>query len=121
MRIRRCDTPVPSTRYPTRVGTPPDVKTITFETAMGLSRSAIPPLIWRDGLGRVCRLIIDTPSTRTVPFLRLTSRTRPVLPLSFPVMIFTSSSFFSLILFGGGATSFLPMLDDLRRQGDDLH
>src|SRR5580704_528310 len=63
-----------------RDGTPPDVRTIRFEIAMGLSRSAIPPLICLEGLGRVCRLIIETPSTRTFPTARSTEMTRPVSP-----------------------------------------
>src|SRR5580704_7558821 len=105
-----------------RVGTPPEVRAITFDTAMGLSRSAMPPLIWREGLGRVWRLIIETPSTNTVPFLRLTSRTRPVFPRSRPAMTFTWSSFLILILSGGGGLNFLlPMLDDLRSERNDFH
>src|SRR5215469_1568643 len=71
---------------------------MTFEIAMGLSFSAIPPLICLAGLGRVWRLIIDTPSTNTVPRLRSTEITRPLLPLSRPVITFTWSFFLTLIL-----------------------
>ena len=37
MRTRRSDVPEPSILYPTRDGTPPDVRTITFEIAIALS------------------------------------------------------------------------------------
>ena len=57
---------------------------ITLEAAMGLSRSAMPPLICLAGLGRVWRLIIITCSTSTLPVSRSTRSTRPVLPLSRP-------------------------------------
>src|SRR6185312_2377676 len=43
--------------------------TMTLATAIGASCSAMPPLIWRLGLGRVWRLIIITRSTRTRPSL----------------------------------------------------
>ena len=49
-RIRRVLAPAPSTRMLMRVGTPPGVSSITFETWMVLSFSAIPPLICRDGI-----------------------------------------------------------------------
>src|ERR1044071_8312413 len=112
---------------------------ITLDTAIGLSRSAMPPLICLDGLGRVCRLTIITCSTSSLPVLSSTLRTRPVLPLSRPEMTLTLSFF--LISMRTGATGFLrvsaiivllallpasrtlpgPPSDDLGCQGNDLH
>src|SRR5215217_3802724 len=51
------------------------------------------------------------PSTKTFDFLGSTRRTRPVLPRSLPLMTTTSSSLRILA----------AMLEDLRRQADDLH
>src|ERR1017187_4010854 len=87
---------------------------------MGLSRSAIPPLICLAGFGRVCRLIIDTCSTRTLPLAGFTSSTRPVLPLSRPAITFTWSFFFSKIR-TGSASFFFGISNHLGRQGHDLH
>src|SRR5947208_2586835 len=53
----------------------------------------MPPLICLDGFGRVCRLIIITPSISSLPVVRSTSSTRPVLPLSRPEITFTWSFF----------------------------
>src|ERR1035441_7783002 len=87
---------------------------------MGLSRSAIPPLICLAGFGRVCRLIIDTCSTKTLPLAGFTSSTRPVLPLSRPAITFTWSFFFSKIR-TGSASFFFGISNHLGRQGHDLH
>src|SRR5262245_45832708 len=95
--------------------------------AMGLSRSAIPPLTCREGFGRVWRFTMLTPSTSTLPLKVSTCNTRPVLPLSRPAMTLTLSSFLILTLIltcglfccRGGIR--LAMLDDLRRERDDLH
>src|ERR1039458_8340327 len=87
---------------------------------MGLSRSAIPPLICLAGFGRVCRLIIDTCSTRTLPLAGFTSSTRPVLPLSRPAITFTWSFFFCKIR-TGSASFFFGISNHLGRQGHDLH
>ena len=92
---------MPSTRNPTRVGTPPEVSSVTLEIAIGLSRSAMPPLICFDGLGRVWRFTIPMPSTRTLPRSLSTCSTRPVLPLSLPAMTLTVSSSRILIFTGG--------------------
>jgi hypothetical protein len=42
--------------------------TNTFETLMPASFSTIPPLMFFEGLGRVCRLMMPTCSTTTVLF-----------------------------------------------------
>src|SRR5919112_6133750 len=51
------------------------------------------------------------PSTKTFDFFGSTRRTRPVLPRSLPLMTTTSSS----------RRIFAAMLEDLRREADDLH
>src|SRR5689334_4548082 len=94
---------------------------ITLETEMGLSRSAMPPLICLAGLGRVWRLTMDTCSTRILPLRGLTSSTRPVLPLSRPAITFTWSFFFNRILTGSGVFFAPGISDHLRRQRDDFH
>src|SRR5207244_650098 len=61
---------LPSVRSlcPTRVGLPvPGSITMTFEASMGPSFSMIPPWIPFVGFGRVCRLIMLTCSTMTLP------------------------------------------------------
>src|SRR5580700_9269135 len=93
----------------------------TFETAIGLSRSAIPPLICLPGFGRVCRLIMDTCSTRIFPLAGFTSSTRPVLPLSRPAMTRTWSFFFNKIRTGSNSFLFFAISNHLGRQGHDLH
>src|SRR6266702_1424025 len=70
---------------------------ITFETWMGASRSAIPPLMFRCGFGRVWRLMKPTPWTMTRPFSRRTCRMRPRLPVSLPAMTSSRSFFLSRI------------------------
>src|SRR5258707_9939904 len=51
--------------------------TITFETLIPASFSTIPPLMFFEGLGRVCRLMMPTCSTTTVLFFALMEITRP--------------------------------------------
>src|SRR3954453_11335757 len=98
-----------------------------FEAWMGISRSAMPPLIPLPGLGRVWRFAMFTPSTSTRPVSRLTWRTRPVLPLSRPAITLTVSSLRILIFsscFGAfwcRCGIFFAMLDHLRSQRHDLH
>src|SRR5690348_11115385 len=104
-----------------REGMPPLVKIITFERAMGLSRSAMPPLIWRCGFARVWRFTMLTPSTKTFPFLRSTEITRPVLPLSRPAITFTWSSFFRRILKSILCAFCRGILYHLRRKRNDFH
>src|SRR6185295_11681951 len=128
MRTRRVAAPEPSMRNPTRVATPPEVTIITFEIAIRPSFSAIQPLICLPGFGRVCRLIMPTPSTRILPWWRSTCSTRPVLPLSLPAITFTVSSFLSLVFrltFGAFTCRrgiFLAIfLKHLGRERNDLH
>src|SRR5579871_2982364 len=92
----------------------------TFETAMGDSRSAMPPLICFCGLGRVWRFTIETCSTRILPVAVFTSKTRPVLPASRPVMTFTWSFLLSKMR-TGCSNFFCGISNHLRRQRDDLH
>src|SRR5690242_18027090 len=95
---------------------------MTFETAIGLSRSAMPPLICFEGFGRVCRLTSMTCSTSSLPVRSSTLRTRPVLPLSRPEMTLTLSFF--LISMRTGSTGRLrasAILNYLGGQGNDLH
>src|SRR5579862_9548134 len=97
---------------------------MTFDTAMRDSRSAMPPLICLPGLGRVCRLIIITCSTRIFPRFSSTLSTRPVFPLSRPVITFTVSFFLSWIRTGSTGLFFLCAIaisDHLGGQGNDLH
>src|SRR5438445_257852 len=65
--------------------------TITFETLIPASFSTIPPLMFFEGLGRVCRLMMPTCSTTTVFFFALIASTRPLLPASFPAITLTLS------------------------------
>jgi hypothetical protein len=89
--------PLTSTLWPIREGPHAGQTIITFDTAIGLSRSAIPPLTCLCGFGRVCRFTICTPSTSTRADFGSTSSTRPSLPLSFPAITFTVSFFFRSI------------------------
>src|SRR5204862_1220200 len=57
------------------------------------SRSTIPPLMFFCGFGRVCRLIMFTPSTTTRFLPGATDSTRPFLPRSLPARIITWSFF----------------------------
>src|ERR1700675_711751 len=63
----------------------------TFDSAMRLSCSAIPPFTLRCGLGRTCFFTSMTCSTRILLSFGNTRRTRPSLPLSRPVITFTVS------------------------------
>src|SRR5256885_2850071 len=63
----------------------------TFEIAIGLSCSAMPPLMFFCGLGRTFFLTIITCSTSTRPFSGNTRNTRPSFPRSRPEMTFTWS------------------------------
>src|SRR6266478_5486309 len=63
----------------------------TFEIAIRLSCSAMPPWTLRCGLGRTCFFTIITCSTRILRSAGNTRSTRPSLPLSRPVMTFTVS------------------------------
>src|SRR5580693_3692691 len=94
---------------------------LTFETAIGLSLSAMPPLICLAGFGRVCRLIMDTCSTRILPLAGFTSSTRPVLPASRPAITFTWSFFFNKIRTGSNSFLFFGISNHLGGQGHDLH
>src|SRR5260370_39021974 len=89
---------------------------------MGLSRSAIPPLICLAGFGLVCRLIIITCSTTILPVRRSISITRPCLPLSRPAITFTTPFFFSRIFTCSASVFRRPAMSDyLRRKRNDLH
>src|SRR6476661_6247409 len=63
----------------------------TFEIAILLSCSAIPPLTLRCGLGRTCLFTSITCSTRILASLGKMRHTRPSFPLSRPVMTRTVS------------------------------
>src|SRR5688500_5675368 len=129
MRARRALPPTVSILVATRVAVPPGVNTITFEEWMLLSRSAMPPLTCLEGFGRVCFLLIMIPSTRSLPVRRLTSSTRPVFPLSLPVITLTVSFFLMRMRIGSLAAPRFPanpprargMLDHLRSKRNDLH
>src|SRR5262245_35110273 len=90
---------------------------------MGASRSAMPPLMFRWGLGRVWRLTNPTPCTITRFFSGITFRTLPCLPASRPEITCTVSFFLRLIRVRGVASrvAMAMALQDLRGQGDDLH
>src|SRR5579863_3975274 len=85
----------------------------------------MPPLICFAGFGRVWRLTIATCSTSTKPRSTITSRTRPVLPLSLPEITLTVSFLRICMRFGTPAS--LPpnilrgILYHLRSQRHDLH
>src|SRR5258708_27015325 len=64
--------------------------TMTFESAMRLSCSAIPPLT-RGGLAFTCLRTIMTCSTKSLLASGNTRRTRPCLPLSLPAITLTVS------------------------------
>jgi len=63
--------------------------------ASAASRSTMPPLMLRCGLGRVWRLMKFTPSTTTRALSGMTRSTRPRLPRSRPEITTTLSFFFS--------------------------
>src|SRR6266567_4147247 len=94
LQCRQLRTFVPSgsTVWPIRVCLPQlPQTTITFETLIPASFSTIPPLMFFEGLGRVCRLMMPTCSTTTVFFFALIERTRPLFPASFPAITLTLS------------------------------
>src|ERR1700757_3067626 len=63
----------------------------TFDTLIGDSCSAMPPLVRCPRLLETVFFTTRTCSTRTVPLSGNTRSTRPVLPRSEPVRIFTTS------------------------------
>src|SRR3989339_655572 len=69
---------------------------MTFETLTGFSMLIIPPS-FETLPGLTAFLIMFTPSTTTFPLERNTFNTFPVLPLSFPAITFTLSSFLIFI------------------------
>src|SRR5712664_1664274 len=94
LQCRQLRTFVPSGKIvcPIRVCLPQLPQTTsTFETLIPASFSTIPPLMFFEGLGRVCLLMIPTCSTTTVLFFALIESTRPLLPASFPVITLTLS------------------------------
>src|SRR6266403_418230 len=94
LQCRQLRTFVPSGKivWPIRVCLPQLTQTTsTFETLIPASFSTIPPLMFFEGLGRVCRLMMPTCSTTTVFFLALIESTRPLLPASFPAITLTLS------------------------------
>src|SRR5260221_12212273 len=82
---------LPSILCPMRGGPQLGHTTIILEMAMGDSCSAIPPLMYRCGLGRTFFFTIITCSTSTLLVPGKTRSTRPCLPLSRPVITFTVS------------------------------
>src|SRR2546428_6171447 len=96
--------------------------TMTLLAWMGASRSAMPPLMLRWGLGRVCFLVKPTPCTMMRFFSGMTLRILPCLPASRPAMTWTTSFLRSRMRTRGGEAAWAAMaLEDLRGQGDDLH
>src|SRR5947199_409107 len=94
LQCRQLRTFVPSGNivWPIRVCLPQLPQTTsTFETLIPASFSTIPPLMFFEGLGRVCRLMMPTCSTTTVFFFALIESTRPLLPASFPAITRTLS------------------------------
>src|SRR5438132_1741994 len=94
VQCRQLRTFVPSGKivWPIRVCLPQlPQTTITFETLIPASFSTIPPLMFFEGLGRVCRLMMPTCSTTTVFFFALIESTRPLFPASFPAITLTLS------------------------------
>src|SRR6185369_13230778 len=81
----------PRISCPMRTGPHVGQTSCTFESAIRLSCSAIPPFTLRCGFGRTCFFTIITCSTRTFASPGNTRRTRPSLPLSRPVITFTVS------------------------------
>src|SRR6202044_873911 len=81
----------PRTSCPTRTGPQLGQTSCTFEIAIRLSCSAMPPLTLRCGFGRTCFFTIITCSTRIFASFGNTRSTRPSLPLSRPVITFTVS------------------------------
>src|SRR5215212_6781367 len=103
--------------------------TWSLSTLIGDSRSRMPPLTFLPGLALVCFLVKFTRSTMAVPLVALTRSTRPCLPASLPDSTTTVSPLRRCGVWRSGSTCLLrpysPMvcflLDDFRRQRDDLH
>jgi hypothetical protein len=90
LRPIRTRDPSDSTFLPTRVGSlVSGSSSITLLAWIDASRSMIPPLMFFCGFGRVCRLIMFTPSTTTRLRPGTTASTRPFLPRSLPARIIT--------------------------------
>src|SRR5262249_50267871 len=84
--------PSARTVWPMRVCLPQlEQMIITFETFIGPSFSAMPPLTFLFGFGLVWRLMMFACSTTTVFFAGFTDSTRPLLPASRPDITFTWS------------------------------
>src|SRR3990172_2057389 len=84
--------PSASVRAPIRVRLPHSPQTtMTLLAWIGASRSAMPPLMLRWGLGRVRRLMNPTPCTITRFFSGITFRIFPCLPASLPAITSTPS------------------------------
>src|SRR5262249_37506825 len=121
-RLTRTLRPSPSTLCEIRVRRSSSPETsITFDTWMGASRSAIPPLMFRCGFGLVWRLMKPTPCTITRFFSRMTFRTLPRFPASLPEITSTRSFFFSRIFIGCTLFALAMALQHLRGERDDLH
>src|ERR1051325_7094676 len=104
--------------------------TCSFEVLIGASRSAMPPLTFFWGFGRVCFLRKFTRSTMAVPLLAMTRRTRPCLPRSRPERTTTVSPLRTCDFTRGCsfcrwvAFPYMDMSvtsDRFRRERDDLH
>src|SRR5262249_9968346 len=92
LRQMRTLRPSPRILWPMRVTSPHSGQTsCTLLACSAASRSTIPPLMLRCGFGRVCRLIMLTPSTINRFLPGSTFSTRPRLPLSLPVLTDTVS------------------------------
>src|SRR5271166_225678 len=81
----------PSVFDPTRAGPQLGQINATFETSMGDSCSAMPPLVRCPCLLETVFLTTRTCSTNTVPLSGKTRSTRPVLPRSEPLRTLTVS------------------------------
>src|SRR5262245_20257892 len=87
----------------------------TLLACSAASRSTMPPLIFRCGFGRVCRLMMFTPSTSSRLSAGTTRRTRPRLPRSLPAITMTVS------LRRIGVWTRDMWLQHLGRERDDLY
>src|ERR1700688_766992 len=91
---------------------------------MGPSFSTMPPFTFLEGLARVCRLMMLACSTVTVRRRGLTPSTRPVLPLSRPLITRTWSPLrmpaLVMVVFMNLSSSSAPASPDLRGQRYDF-
>src|SRR5579885_1799373 len=112
----------PRTSCPMRTGPQVGQTSCTFEIAMRLSCSAMPPLMFLCGFGRTCFFTIITCSTSSFASFGNTRRTRPSLPLSRPVITFTVSfRRISTLLCAVVAVAISRfLLDNLRRKRNNL-